>query len=312
MGYGNKVLVEPSQQASLDGRKLAQPASHYTKSKEVLFIMKQSNHHVVRIDGHRIAYNQEGEDRPVLLIHGILTPNLFWRTIMPELASTHRVFAPDLLNYGKSDKPADANVSIEAQNRLIVKFMDQLGLKSADIVAHAIGGGVAQLIAVNHPERVRKLVLIDAVCFDSWPIPEFLPLQKAGVGVSMSLAALFENDARVHAARRSQQGRHDGRPHRPLSGALVDRGGKESLVPQCSAVESRVQAGDCCELKHLPHQTLILWAEHDVFQKPTYALELKQTIPHAELIWIKDAGHWLMEEKPEEISGHLSTFLGRQ
>jgi 2-hydroxymuconate-semialdehyde hydrolase len=116
--------------------------------------MKPSTHHNIRIDGHRIAYDQQGDGSPVVLIHGIPTSNLLWRKVMPVLATTHKVFAPDMLNYGKSDKPADANVSIEAQSRLIVKFMDQLELKSADIVAHNIGGGVAQLIAVNYPERV--------------------------------------------------------------------------------------------------------------------------------------------------------------
>lgn len=77
--------------------------------------------------------------------------NLLWRNVRPEPAKTYQVFAPDMLNYGKSDKSADANVSIEAQSRLIVKLMDQLGLKAADIVAHDIGGGVAQLIAVYVP-----------------------------------------------------------------------------------------------------------------------------------------------------------------
>jgi len=52
-----------------------------------------------------------------------------------------------------------------------------------------------------------------------------------------------------------------------------------------------------------------MWAENDVFQKPAYASKLQATIPNAKLIWIKDAGHWLMEEKPEEISGHLIAFL---
>ena len=154
--------------------------------------MKQSKDQIVQIDGHRIAYDRQGEGSPVILIHGIPTSNLLWRNVMPEPAKTHQVFAPDMLNYGKSDKPADANVSIEAQSRLIVKLMDQLGLKAADIVAHDIGGGVAQLIAVNYPERVRKLVLIDAVCFDSWPIPEFLPLQKAGAEEAMSLVAFLK------------------------------------------------------------------------------------------------------------------------
>lgn len=142
--------------------------------------MKPTQYQVVHIDDHRIAYDRQGEGNPVVLIHGIPTSRLLWRNVMPALAKAHQVFAPDMLNYGQSDKPADANVSIEAQSRLMAKLMDQLELKVADSVAHDVGGGVAQLIAVNYPERVRKLVLIDTVSFDSWPIPEFLPLQEPG------------------------------------------------------------------------------------------------------------------------------------
>ncbi len=274
--------------------------------------MKQVHDHVVLVDGHSIAYDQQGEGSPVVLIHGIPTSNLLWRNILPQLATLHRVFAPDLLNYGKSDKPVDANVSIEAQSRLIVKWMDQLGLQSADIVAHDIGGGVAQLIAVNYPERVRKLVLIDTVCFDSWPIPEFLPLQQAGAEEAMSLEAFLKMMRGF-----MPQGVHS---KAVMTDDVIDlylapwptEAGKKALFRNFRRLNPEYTLAIAGELEHLPHRTLILWAEHDVFQKPAYALELKRTIPRAELIWIKDAGHWLMEEKPEEISGHVSTFLGKE
>lgn len=263
----------------------------------------------VQIHGHRIAYHEQGSGSPVVLIHGIPTSKLLWRNVMPTLARTHRVFAPDLLNYGQSDKPADANVSIEAQSRMIVKFMDQLGLESADIVAHDIGGGVAQLIAVNYPDRVRKLALMDSVCFDSWPIPEFLPLQKAGAEESLSLAD-FLNMMRAFMP----QGVHR---KAAMTDEVMDlylspwstEEGKKALFRNFRRLNPEYTQAIARELRHLPHETLILWAEQDVFQKPAYADKLQQTLPNARLIWIKDAGHWLMEEKPEEIARHLIVFL---
>ncbi|MEO5864216.1 MAG: alpha/beta hydrolase [Nitrospiraceae bacterium] len=274
--------------------------------------MKQSSNHVVHIDGYKIAYAQQGEGRPVILIHGIPTSNLLWRRVIPELAKTHKVFAPDMLNYGKSEKPVDANVSIEAQSRLIVKLMDQLGLKSADVVAHDIGGGVAQLIALNNPERVRKLVLIDTVCFDSWPIPEFLPLQKAGAEEAMSLEAFLKMMRGF-----LPQGVHN---KAVMTDDVIDlylapwstEEGKKALFRNFRRLNPEYTQAIAGELKHLANDTLILWAENDVFQKPVYARTLQATIPNAKLIWIKDAGHWLMEEKPEEISAHLITFLDRK
>lgn len=271
--------------------------------------MNDSMNSSVQIDGHRIAYVEQGEGGPVVLIHGIPTSNLLWRNVAPKLAKTHHVFAPDLLNYGRSEKPVDANVSIEAQSRLIVKFMDKVGIESADIVAHDIGGGVAQLIAVNYPDRVRKLVLIDAVFFDSWPIPEFVPLQKDGAEEKIDL------DEFITMMREFlPQGVH-------RKAAMTDEvielylapwsteAGKKALFRNFRRLNSEYTQAIAGELKHLANETLIIWAEKDVFQKPEYANRLEMTIPNAKLIWIKDAGHWLMEEKPEEISAHLIAFL---
>ena len=139
------------------------------------------------IDGHKIVFREQGAGSPVILLHGIPTNSLMWRDIIPQLAKTHRVIAPDLLNYGQSAKPESTDVSINAQSRMLVKLMDAIGAPRADIVAHDIGGGVAQLMAITHPEKIRKLVLIDTICFDSWPIPEFEPLQKPDAEAKMSL-----------------------------------------------------------------------------------------------------------------------------
>ena len=140
-----------------------------------------SKTHYITVEGHQIAYKEMGEGTPLLLIHGIPTNKSLWRNVMPQLATSQRVIAPDLLNFGESDMPINTDVSINAQCKIISKFMDALGIAKANIAAHDIGGGVAQLMAVNYPEKVNGLVLIDSVCFDSWPIPEFEPLLEPGV-----------------------------------------------------------------------------------------------------------------------------------
>lgn len=263
----------------------------------------------VQINGHKIAYHEQGEGHPVILIHGIPTSNFLWRKVMPELAKTHRVLAPDMLNYGHSDKPEGANVSIGAQSRLIVRFMGQLNLKSADLVGHDIGGGVAQLMALHYPERVRKLVLIDSVCFDSWPISEFLPLQEAGAEEAITLEQL------LHMMRQFMpRGVYNSQG---MSNDILDsylapwstEEGKKALFRNFRRLNPSYTQAITDRLKEIHHKTLIIWAEKDVFQKPIYAVALKKAIPHAELIWIKEAGHWVMEDRPEELNEHLTTFL---
>ena len=274
--------------------------------------MKRPQELFVHIDGHKIAYLDQGGGSPVILIHGIPTSNMLWRNIMPELAKSHRVVAPDMLNYGRSDKPADANVSIEAQSRLIIKLMDGLNIPSADVVAHDIGGGVAQIMATNYPAKVNKLVLIDSVCFDSWPIPEFLPLQKDGAEDGIGLQE-FINMMREFMPRGVYN-------KSVMTDELINlylnpwssEEGKKALFRNFRRLNPEYTQAIARELKHLPHQTLIMWAEQDVFQKPEYASKLKDTIPKAELAWIEEAGHWLMDDKPEEVSRQLINFLGQK
>lgn len=269
----------------------------------------EPSHKYVLVAGHRLAYLDEGNGPPVLLIHGIPTSSLLWRHVIPVLAATHRVIAPDMLNYGRSDKPADADVSIAAQSRLTVKVLDALGIPRADVVAHDIGGGVAQIMAINHPERIKKLVLSNAVCFDSWPIPEFKPLQEPGAEAMMSVDA-FVSMMREFLPRGVY------RPEALTSEALnilmepwASEEGKRALFRNFRRLNPEYTQAIADELKHLDHETLILWGREDPFQTPAYAEKLRDAIPGARLTWIDEAAHWVMEEKPAEVAAEVKAFL---
>lgn len=273
--------------------------------------MNQPQEKFITVNSHKIAYLEQGEGSPIILIHGIPTYNILWRKIMPEISKTYKVFAPDMLNYGDSDKPVDTNVSIGAQSRLIKAFMDKLNLESADIVGHDIGGGVAQLMAVNYPERVRRLVLIDSVCFDSWPIPEFIKLQEEGIEDKMSFEEFLKMMREL-----MPRGVHN-------KSAMTDdvielylipwsrKDNRKALLRNILRLNPEYTQAIAGELKHIPHETLVLWGEHDEFQKPSYATKLAETIPKTSLVWIKKAGHWPMEEKPDDVIHYLMSFLNK-
>jgi len=261
------------------------------------------------VDGHRIAYREHGEGSAVVLIHGIPTNSLMWREIMPQLSRSHRVIAPDLLNYGLSDKPDLADVSINAQSRMIIGLMDALGVRRADVVAHDIGGGVAQLMAVNFPEKIRKLVLLDSVCFDSWPIPEFKPLQQPEAEAAMSLDAFLEMMREFMPG-----GVHN---KAVMNNELIElylkpwstADGKRAFFRNLKRLNPEYTQAIAGALATLPHPTLVIWGDKDPFQKPEFAPKLTAAIPNAKLVWIKDAGHWLVDEKPDEIGGQIKAFL---
>jgi pimeloyl-ACP methyl ester carboxylesterase len=263
------------------------------------------------VEGHRLAYLDEGEGPPVLLIHGIPTSSLLWRGVIPALADGHRVIAPDLLNYGRSDKPTKSDVSIAAQARLLFGLLDGLGIRRTDLVSHDIGGGVAQIMAVQHPERIGKLVLSNAVCFDSWPIPEFEPLQQPEAEGEMTLDE-FTKMLREFLP----QGVHrpeslDAEAIELIMAPWSSEEGKRALFRNFRRLDPEYTEAIADELGDLDHETLILWGREDPFQKPAYAERLRAAIPRAELVWIEAAAHWIMEEKPDEVGRILRSFLDR-
>jgi len=125
----------------------------------------------VEVAGHKIAFTRTGCGPSIVLIHGIPTNGYLWRHVIPPLAARWSVVTLDLLGYGASDKPPGADLRIAAQTRLVVEVLHQLGVQVTAIVGHDIGGGIAQLIAVEHSSLVDRLILVDSITYDSFPEP---------------------------------------------------------------------------------------------------------------------------------------------
>ena len=117
----------------------------------------------VVVNGVRIAYRDgEGDGRPVVLVHGTPSHSYIWREVIPPLESEgYRLLAFDLLGYGRSERPLERDTSVAAQARILDRMLDFWGVEQADIVGHDIGGATAMIFAVNRPERVGKLLLIE-------------------------------------------------------------------------------------------------------------------------------------------------------
>ncbi|HYG81984.1 MAG TPA: alpha/beta fold hydrolase, partial [Pyrinomonadaceae bacterium] len=131
-------------------------------------------HHAERsrfaeVDGVRVHYQEAGacDAPPVLLLHGFTASNFVWKEVLLPLAdSGFRVIAPDLVGFGFSGKPRDGEYTIDAQAKIIVGLMGALGIERAALVGSSYGGAVAATCALDHPERVERLVLVDAVIND--------------------------------------------------------------------------------------------------------------------------------------------------
>jgi pimeloyl-ACP methyl ester carboxylesterase len=122
-----------------------------------------------------VAYREIGTGPTVVLLHGGPFASFVWRDVMVCLADRFRCIAPDLLGLGDTETPDDADWSLMARARMVIGFLDRLGIERAYVVGHDHGGAVAQLLAARHPERVDRLVLSNAKAYDNWPSAEERP-----------------------------------------------------------------------------------------------------------------------------------------
>ncbi|HZX32055.1 MAG TPA: alpha/beta fold hydrolase [Rhodocyclaceae bacterium] len=120
----------------------------------------------IQAAGIRTNVHDQGEGAPVLLIHGSgpgVSAWANWRLVLPELAQDRRVIAPDMVGFGFTERPEGFAYGLDAWVNHAVGVLDALGVERADLVGNSFGGAIALALAIRHPERVRRLVLMGAV-----------------------------------------------------------------------------------------------------------------------------------------------------
>src|SRR5690348_17206157 len=144
---------------------LARPRdADWHKHRHAVFHAEHSR--FIDIDGTRVHYQEAGDKKnpALLLIHGFASSTLVWSNVFLELADAgFHVIAVDLLGYGYSGKPRNGEYTIASQASFLTTLLERLGIKRATLVGSSYGGAVAAWCALDHPDRVEKLVLIGAV-----------------------------------------------------------------------------------------------------------------------------------------------------
>jgi pimeloyl-ACP methyl ester carboxylesterase len=141
--------------------------------------------HYVQVAGHRVHYLVEGPANGpvVVLVHGLGSRAEDWHNFAPLLANAgYRVYLPDLLGFGRSDRPVDFSYSIHDEAVVVAGFLDALNLHQVDLGGWSMGGWIIQFVAVQHPERISKLLLFDSAGLavkPGWNTDLFTPASAA-------------------------------------------------------------------------------------------------------------------------------------
>ena len=280
--------------------------------------MRQLATENVLIDGKRIACGAMGEGEAVVLLHGTPSSSLIWRNVIPALASAgYRCHVFDLLGYGLSERPWDEAVdtSISGQVRILEGMLEHWRLGRIHLVAHDIGGGIAQRFGVFAPQRLRSLVMIDVVSYDSYPSQRTRQQMRAGLE---ALAKAPDAEHREHFRQWLlsavwNKGRLQAEVLETYLDFICGAIGQASLfqhqLRHYDPIHTMEIADRLHELGAMPVK--LIWGADDCWQVADWAHRLHEAIPGSELDILEDCGHFAMEDQPEKVADLLVAFLRR-
>lgn len=262
--------------------------------------------------GEPIYYRKMGQDSgatPVLLIHGIPDSSRSWITIMEQLSKTHPVYAVDLAGYGYSGWPDNHDFSLSAQAGYLREFMEQLGLEQAILVGHDIGGGIAQILAVQQPHGITRLVLVNSATGDDWPALEVRMLRTPFIGIATF--TVLENPIWSYMLRKGFADKEKITPEvrQKYQQWFQGTDGRKRLVRNARALDNTDLTRIDSDVVKLPVSTLILWGRYDRFLPVTSAQRICGQMPNCRFQYIERAGHFVLDEQPDEIADHIRRFI---
>jgi haloalkane dehalogenase len=263
-------------------------------------------------DGLRLHYVEEGDGDPILLLHGEPTWGYLYRKLIPTLSTRGRVVAPDLPGFGRSDKPTEPGwYSYDAHVRAIERLVcDQLDLRLATLVVHDWGGAIGLRLAVEHPERVERLVVLNTGVGARPPSAEWLRFQAfmRRVGTEIVPGRLVRLSCATELADEAEAA-YDA-PF-PVSESKVGVVAFPELVPTSTdhpSAAAMLAVRDA--LRHWERPALVLFSDSDPIFSPAHAERMAALIPGAGPAQIvAGAGHFLQEDRGEEIAERIVDWL---
>ena len=309
------VIPSRARPALLRAARLADDGYGATAQPDWREVNWRSHLHSIDIDGGHVNFVDigSGEDRPVVFVHGLGGAWQNWLENIPRAAQERRVIAVDLPGFGQSEMPLE-QISIQGYGRFIEKFCDRLGLGEVVMVGNSMGGFITAEVAIQHPERVERLVLVSAAGLSITNLRR-RPVQtwgRAAAAVGGWGAAHLRATIVRPRLRHLALGyvvRHPTRLRADLCWELMAGAGRPGFLDALNALldyDFRDRIGD------IRCPTLIVWGAEDMLVPVEDASEFERLIPNASKVIFEDTGHVSMIERPEAFNGVLMEFLAEE
>lgn len=252
---------------------------------------------------------------PVVFLHGVPTSAYVYREIVRAMFEEFDCIAFDWPGFGRSAKPRRLDLSHRARMEHLLALLDGLGLAKVHLVVHDVGGPAGLLLAVERPERVARLVVLNTTVYKRDyrpPLPALTQLVPVVRGLARPLfqKPAFEFFFRHGCARPERLSAEVLESHWRL--ATRESGLRVvfdtwAQLPEGAASIERIRA----RMGQLQHPALVLFGADDPYLPPPNAERLAKALPHAELQLLAKAGHFLQEDAPEEVADRIMRFLAK-
>lgn len=267
------------------------------------------------IEGHRLHYVDEGAGPPIVFVHG--TPSWSWeyRHLIRDLARDHRCICLDHLGFGLSDHPGEAPYTPADHARRLATFLDSLDLHDATVVVHDFGGPIGLSWVLDHPDRVRRLVLLNTWMWGTadspmlaWPSRFFATwfgrwlYLKRSFSAKVMLTTAWGKRTPLTPEVHAHYLAPFPTPESRMSTWVLARelGGSSGWYAGLWARRERLHG--------IP--TLLVWGAADAAFDLSFLARWRAELPKATVLELPKVGHFPQEEAPTEVIAALRSHLG--
>ncbi|MBD1396764.1 alpha/beta fold hydrolase [Pontibacter sp. JH31] len=268
----------------------------------------------LELEAGKMHYIDEGEGHPIVMIHGTPSWSFVYRNLIKLLSKKHRCIALDLIGFGLSDKPKDWSYKPRAHAANFEQLMEHLQLKDITLIVHDFGAPIGLAYAINHPENVKNIVMLNtwtwslsnhqvfskASKYLVGPLGKFLH-SKLNVTTGKLVQELFGKESKIPEKLQEQYTRALGDPDECVSSLACARElvGVSKWYDELWKERKKIQ--------DIP--TLILWGEQDKLVKIDALQRWKNFFHECYVLHFEDSGHFLMEEHADDVAGYVSNFI---
>lgn len=269
----------------------------------------------IETGGVRYHYTEYAGKGPVVeLLHGFASSTYTWEKVAPYLNEAgYHVLALDMKGFGWSDKPKDANYDPYTLMQEVNQWMDAIGLKDVTFVGNSLGGAIAWLMALEHPEKVGRLVLIDAA---GYPMQKPFIIRMAGSPLSGLVAKLFFCRLLVKWNLKQVYDHEDWITEEQVN-AYYNRLRTENALDAQIAVARSLEVKQfekyIKRISTIEKKTLIIWGVNDRWiPLEEVGYRFRRNLSNSRLVVIPECGHIPQEEHPEKCARLILDFIRDQ